>query len=137
MVLIGASPLLTNTMGIETRLYFAVNKLRKQNADVLTGGRKDLVDYYTHEEIKVEFILNCLFAESRNQRSTKACDIMATSVLEFISKISGQSDLYTTQVFWGRLGWIQSQATAFYEFIWAFRDRRYKDCLSVAQYVLF
>ena len=78
-----------------------------------------------------------MFAESRNQRSTEAHDIMVTSVLEFISKISGQSDLYTTQVLWGRLGWIQSQATAFCEFIWAFRDRRYKDCLSVAQDVLF
>ena len=62
---------------------------------------------------------------------------MVMSVLEFISKISGLSDLYTTQVFWGRLGWIQSQAAAFYEFIWAFRDRRYKDCLSVARDVLF
>ena len=62
---------------------------------------------------------------------------MVTSVLEFISKISDQSDLYTTHVFWSRLQWIQSQATAFYEFIWAFRDRRYKDCLSVAQDVLF
>ena len=92
----------------------------KWNADVLTGGRKDLVDYYTQEEIKVEFILDCLFAESRNQRSSEACDIMAKSVLEFISKISGRSDLYTTPVFWGRLGWIQSQATAFNEFIWAF-----------------
>ena len=48
-----------------------------------------MVDHYTREEIKVEFILDYLFAESRIQRSTEACDIMATSVLEFISKISG------------------------------------------------
>ena len=62
---------------------------------------------------------------------------MATSVLKFISNISGQSDLYTTAVFHGRLGWIQSVTTAFNEFIWAFRDRRHKDCLSVVQDVLF
>ena len=71
------------------RLCFVANKLRRWNADVLTGGRKDLVDYYTQEEIEVEFILDCLFAESRNQRSTEAHDIMSTSVLEFMSMISG------------------------------------------------
>ena len=119
------------------RLHFAGNELRKQNEDVLTGGRKDLVDYYTQEEIKVKFILDCLFAESKNQRHTEAHNIMATSVLEFISKISGQSDLYTTPLFWARLAWIQSQTTAFNEFIWAFRNRRHKDCLSVAWDVLF
>ena len=62
---------------------------------------------------------------------------MATSVLEFISKISGRSDLYTTAVFCGRLGWIQSVTTAFDEFIWAFRGRRHQDCLSVVGDVLF
>ena len=90
-----------------------------------------MVDSYIQEETEVEFILNCLFAESKNQRSTEAHD-MATSVLKFISKISGQSDLYTTPVFRDRLGWIQTQTTAFNEFIWAFRDKRHKDCLSVA-----
>ena len=59
----------------------------------------DLIDSYTREEIKVEFILNCLSAKSKNQRTTEAHDIMATSVLEFISKIPGQSDLYTSPVF--------------------------------------
>ena len=62
---------------------------------------------------------------------------MATSVLKFISKILGQSDLYTTPVFRDRLGWTQTQTTAFNEFIWAFRDKRHKDCLSVPQDVLF
>ena len=72
-----------------TNFVFAANKLREWNADVLAGGRKDLVDYYTREEIEVKFILNCLFAESRNHRSRQAHDIMPTSVLEFILKISG------------------------------------------------
>ena len=85
-----------------------------------------MVDNYTREEMEVEFILNCLFAESKNQRSTEAHNIMAMSVLEFISKISGQSDLYTTPVFRDRLGWIETQTTAFNEFIWAFRDKRLK-----------
>ena len=105
------------------RLHFAGSKLKKQNADVITGGKKDLVDNYTREEIEVEFILDCLFAESKNQRSTEAHNVMATSVLEFISKISGQSDLYTSPVFRDQLGWIQTQTTAFNEFIWAFRDK--------------
>ena len=51
------------------RLCFAGSELRKWNADVITRGRKDLVDSYTQEEIKVKFILDCLFAESKNQRS--------------------------------------------------------------------
>ena len=62
---------------------------------------------------------------------------MATSILEFISKISGQSDLYTTAVFHGRLVWIQSVTAAFGEFIWSFRDRRHQYCLSVVRDVLF
>ena len=118
------------------RLCFAGSELKKQNAHVIIGWRKDLVDCYTQEEIKVKFILNCLFAESKNKRLTEAHDIMATSVLEFIFKISGQSDLYTTPVFRDRLGWIQTQ-TAFDKFISAFRDKRNKDCLSVAQDLLF
>ena len=65
-----------------------------------------MVDYYTQEEIKVEFILDCLFAINKNQRFTGSHDIMVMSVLEFISKISSQSDLYTTPVFRDRLGWI-------------------------------
>ena len=91
-----------------------------------------MVNSYTQEEIKVKFILDCLFAESKNQRSTEAHDIMAMSVVEFISKISGQSDLYTTPVFRDRLGWIQTRTTAFDEFIWTFRDKRHKDSLSVS-----
>ena len=62
---------------------------------------------------------------------------MVTNVLKFISKISCRSNLYTTAVFCGRLGWIQSVTTAFDEFIWAFRDRRHQDCLSVVQDVSF
>ena len=62
---------------------------------------------------------------------------MAMSVLKFISKISSRSDLYTTLVFRDRLGWIQTQTTAFDEFILAFRDKKHKDCLSVAWVVLF
>ena len=89
---------------------------------------RDLVDFYTQEEIEVEFILNCLFAESKNQRSRDANDIMATSALEFISKISGHSELHTTLAFQGRLGRIQGSTTVFDEFIWVFRDRQHQDC---------
>ena len=74
---------------LKPQTLFAGNELKKWNEDVTARGRKDLVDYYTQEEIKVKFILNYLFAKSKYQRFTEGHDILATSVLEFISKISG------------------------------------------------
>ena len=62
---------------------------------------------------------------------------MATSVLEFILKIPGQSDLYTNLVFRSRIGRIQTPTAAFDEYIWAFRYGRHKDCLSTTQDTLF
>ena len=103
MVLIGVWPLLTNTMGIETRLCFAGEELQRWNADVISGGRNDLINNYTREEIKVKFILDCLYAESKNQRTSEA-HIMTTSVPKFISEIPGHSDLYTTPVYRDRIG---------------------------------
>ena len=38
-----------------------------------------MVGSYTGEEIKVKFILDCLYAESKNQRTAEAHDIMAIS----------------------------------------------------------
>ena len=67
----------------------------------------------------------------------EAHNIMATSVLEFISKIPGRSDMYTTQIYQKRIERIQTQTPTFDEFIWAFRDGRHKDCLSTAWDVLF
>ena len=136
MVFIGVWPLSTNTMGIKTRLCFTGEELWRWKADVISRGRHDLIDNYTREEIKVRFILDCLYAESKKQRTSDAHDIMVTSVLEFISKIPGQSDLYTTPVYRDRIGRIQTRTPTF-EFILAFRDRRHKNCLSVARDMLF
>ena len=77
-------------------LHFAGEELQRQNADVISGGRNGLIDNYTRKEIEVEFILNCLYAKSKNQRTSEAHNILVLSVLEFISKIPGESDLYTT-----------------------------------------
>ena len=133
MVLLGVWPLSTKNYGHwNHRLHFVGKELERQNSNVISGGRNDLIDSYTREEIKFEFILNCMNAKSKNKRTTEAHDIIAMSVLKFISKISGQSDMYTTPVFRSRLGLIQTQTTAFDEFIRAFRDGRYKDCLSTA-----
>ena len=130
MVLIGVWPLLTNTMGIEmTDSILLVKNISRQNADVISRGRNDLINSYIREEIEVKFILNCLYAESKNQRTTEAHNIMATSVLKFISKIPGQSDMYTNPVFRSRIGQIWTQMTAFDEFIWALRNGRHKVCL--------
>ena len=86
------------------RLHFAGEELQRRNADVISGGRNDLIDNYTREEIEVEFILDCLYVRSKNQRTTEAHNIMAMSVLEFISKIPVRSDLYTTSVSRDRIG---------------------------------
>ena len=85
------------------RLCFVGEELQRQNADVISRGRNDLIDNYTREEIKVEFILDCLYAKNKNQRTTEAYNIIAMSVLEFISKIPGQSELYTIPVYRDRI----------------------------------
>ena len=81
------------------RLYFAGEELKRQNADVISGERNDLINSYTREEIEVKFIFDCLYAESRNQGTLETHNIMVTSVLDFISKIPGQSDMYTTPIY--------------------------------------
>ena len=68
---------------------------------------------------------------------TDAHDIIAVSILEFISGIPGQSEEYTTPLFEIWIGRIQTQTPAFDEFIWAFWDRRHKDCLAATKDVLF
>ena len=124
-------------MGIETTDFISLltNSGNGIQMFLLEGGKVMLTTTLEKRSKLNSYSTACLLRVG--QSSTEAHDIMATSVLEFILKISGRSDLYTTHVFQGRLGWIQSQTTAFYEFIWAFRDRRHKDCLSVAQDVLF
>ena len=52
----------------------------------------------------MEFILNCLSAESIRQRTPEAHDIMATSILKFISGIPGQNDEYMTYEFQSKIG---------------------------------
>ena len=71
------------------RFHFAGEELQRWNADVISRGRHNLINNYTREEIEVESILDCLYAESKNQRTSETHNIMATSVLEFISKIPG------------------------------------------------
>ena len=61
---------------------------------------------------------------------------MAMSVLEFISRYQVKVTC-TPTMFRSRLGKLQTQTIAFDEFIWAFQDGRYNDCLSTAQDVLF
>ena len=101
MALIGAWPSLTSTMGIKTTDFISL--LMNSGMQMFSpDGEK--IWLTTTLEKRFILILNCLFADSRNQRSRDACDTLVTSVLKFISKISGRSDLYTTTVFCGRLG---------------------------------
>ena len=62
---------------------------------------------------------------------------MAVSNLKFISGIPGQSEEYIMPVFQSQIGRVQTQVPAFDEFIWAFWDRRHKDCLTTAQDMFF
>ena len=57
----------------------------------------DLIDTYTREEIKVQYILDCLYAELKVQSLPDVQDVLANSVLEFIWKIGDCSDLYATE----------------------------------------
>ena len=97
MVLIGVWPLLTNTMGIDTTDFILLVKNSRDEMLMLSLGGNDLINSYPREEIEVEFILNCLYAESKNKITGEAHNIMAMSVLEFILKIPGQSDITPPQ----------------------------------------
>ena len=56
MVLIDVWPSLINIVGIDTTNFILM--LTNLRNGMLTRGRRDLVDYYTREEIEVEFILD-------------------------------------------------------------------------------
>ena len=71
----------------------------------------------TREEIEVKYILDCLFAKSKIQKSPDALNIMANS--------GDWRDLYTTQTYWRKLktfGGLLSRDSSFDNFIWAFTD---------------
>ena len=59
MVLIGVWSLLTNTMGIKTTDFTLLVKNSGDKMQMLSL-EEDLIDNYTKEEIKVEFILDYL-----------------------------------------------------------------------------
>ena len=70
-----------------------------QNNDTQLRNCFDLIDTYTREEIKVEYILDCLYAELKVQSLPDIQDVLANSVLEFIWKIGNRSNLYTTETY--------------------------------------
>ena len=78
------------------RIQFAHEELKRRNFDARAGRQPDLVDLYTREEIKVEYVLDCFYAECCVQRTPDAHNSLANSVLKFIWKIAGRSMDYTT-----------------------------------------
>ena len=80
-------------------ICFAHAELKHHNDDAWSGNYHDLVNMYTREGIEVEYILNCLFTESKVQKTLKAQNMLANSILEFIRKISDWSNLYTTEMY--------------------------------------
>ena len=122
------------------QIHSAHEELQHQNDDIRSGSCFNLVDSFTREEIEVEFILNCLFAESQIQNTPDALNIMANSVLEFIWKIGERSAFYTTVHYRQKLrvySGLRSKESSFNDFIWAFLNRDYKETLCVANNVLF
>ena len=99
LVLTGVLHCSTNTMGIETKEFASPVRNFENETKMLSpeGGMTLLT--ITLGGIKVKFILDCLCAESKNQRTTDAYNIMAISFLEFISGIPGQSEEYMMPVF--------------------------------------
>ena len=86
-------------MGIKTIEFASPMRNVENKTGVISGGRNDLIYNYTREEIEVKFILDCLYGEGKNQRTMDAHDIMAVSILKFISRIPGRSEEYMMSVF--------------------------------------
>ena len=121
-------------------IQFAHKELRRRNSDARAGRWPDLVDLYTREEIEVEYVLDCFYAEYHIQRTPDAYNILANSILKFIWKIAGRSMDYTTLNFWNKLkkyGGLWHRTSCFNDFIWAFNNKWYDEVLSIANGVLF
>ena len=90
------------------RLQFVHANLQCQEDDAQLKNCLDLLSNYTREEIKTEYILDCLYVEIQVQGEPDIQDTLASSVLEFIWKIRNRSEPYTTEayrrkleMFWG------------------------------------
>ena len=55
------------------------------------------------EEVKVDYILDSLYAELQWQLLTDIQNVLANSILEFIWKIADHSIRYTTDAYWRKL----------------------------------
>ena len=62
---------------------------------MIDQGTASILLICTREEIEVEYILDCLYAELKVQSLPDVQDVLANSVLEFIWKIGDHSDQYT------------------------------------------
>ena len=139
MTVTGVSPCLTSTMVIDTIEYALL--MKSSDIEMMTFDLGVTSIWSTHllEKRQVEFILNCLFAESQIQKTPDALNIMANSVLEFIWKI-GEQSVYSTIHYRQKLkvyGSLRSKESSFDDFIWAFLDRDYKETVYVANNVLY
>ena len=95
----------------------------------------DLLSNYTREEIKTEYILNCLYTELPDIQ-----DVLASSVLEFIWKIGNRSDAYTTKAYRKKLQLfqgLQSEHPGFGDFVDGFVDGDHEKVRKVVNSVLF
>ena len=100
MTVTGVLPCWTSTMVIDSIKY----TLLMMNCDArMMMFDLGIILISLREEIEVEFILDCLYAKNKTQKTTDALNIMANSVLEFIWKIGDQSTLYTTDSYQQKL----------------------------------
>ena len=122
------------------QVLWSLTLQQHQNNDARLKNCFDLINTYTREEIEVEYILDCLYAELWVQSSPDVQDVLANSMLGCIWKIGNCSSLYTTETYRNKLqlfGVLQSQQSSFDDFVWAFSDRNYQQVRSVANSVLF
>ena len=141
MTVTGVLPCWTSIMVINaTESVLLMLNSQHWNNNAWSRNCLDLIDTYAREEIKVEYILDCLFAELKVQGLPDAQNILANSMLEFIWKISDHSGLYTTETYKKKLqmfGTLQSRCPSFDDFIWAFTDRDFQQVRGITNSVLF
>ena len=100
------------------RIHFTHAELERRSFGPCPRSGIRLEEMYTQEEVKIEYILDSLYTELRQQ------NVLANSVLEFIWRIADRSIHYTTDAY-RKLSLFQvpqAQQSSFDDFMWALLD---------------
>ena len=78
------------------RIHFATEEHQKQDKDVISGGRNNLINNYTREEIEIKFILDCVLKvkiKGQQMLATSWQSAISSSSLEYLVKVKNISCL--------------------------------------------